>query len=51
MKSKILSLINEASKFVAPLALSLAIMTANSTCYCFTYQPDMPKSLDKYRLK
>lgn len=51
MKNKILNLINKTSKFVAPLALALAIMTANSTCYCFTYQPDVPKSLDKYRVK
>lgn len=51
MKNKILSLINKTSKFVAPLALTLAIMTANSTCYCFTHQPDVPKSLDKYRTK
>lgn len=51
MKNKLSYLINKTSKFAAPLALALAIMTANSTCYFFTYQPDVPKSLDKYRVK
>lgn len=51
MKNKLSHLINKTSKFAAPFALALAIMTANSTCYFFTYQPDVPKSLDKYRVK
>lgn len=40
--SKILS-------FSAPLVLALAILTANSACYYFTYQPEVPRSLDRYR--
>lgn len=51
MKSRFLSIIYKAGKITAPLALALAIMTANSTCYFFSYQPDVPKSLDKYQLK
>ena len=35
---------------IAPLALAIAIMTANSTCYIFSYQPTPPKSLSKYRV-
>lgn len=49
MKEKFLSIISKAGKFVAPFALALAVMTANSTCFFFTCQPDVPKSLDKYR--
>lgn len=49
MKNKLLNIINKASKIVAPFALAMAIMTANSACYFFTCQPDVPKSLDKYR--
>ena len=51
MKNKLSNLISRTSKFAAPLALALAIITANSTCYFFSYQPDVPKSLDKYRMK
>lgn len=51
MKNKLSNLINKTSKFMAPFALALAIMTANSTCYFFSYQPDVPKSLNKYRMK
>ena len=34
---------------IAPLALALAIMTANSTCFVFTHQPTPPSCLAKYR--
>lgn len=51
MKNKLSNLISKTSKFMAPFALALAIMTANSTCYFFTCQPNVPKSLDKYRMK
>lgn len=51
MKNRFLSIISKAGKITAPLALALAIMTANSTCYFFTHQPDVPRSLDKYRMK
>ena len=32
----------------ASLALVIATMTANSTCYCFSYQPDVPDGLRKW---
>lgn len=51
MKNKVFKIINRAGEIVAPLAMVMAIMTANSTCYFFTCQPDVPKSLDKYRRK
>lgn len=51
MKNKFSHFINKISKYAAPFALALAIMTANSTCFFFTCQPDVPKSLDKFRLK
>lgn len=51
MKNKLSNLISKTSRLVAPFALALAIMTANSTCYFFSYQPDVPKGLDKYRMK
>ena len=51
MKNKLFKIVNRAGEIVAPLALAMAIMTANSTCYFFSYQPDLPKSLDKYRRK
>ena len=51
MKNKLFNLISKTSRLVAPFALVLAIMTANSTCYFFSYQPDVPKGLDKYRMK
>lgn len=51
MKNRFLSIISKAGKITAPLALALAIMTANSTCYFFSYQPDVPQGLEKYRMK
>lgn len=33
----------------APLALSLAIMTSNSTCLFFSYQPDEPSIIQRYK--
>lgn len=51
MKKKIMSILAKSGKFAAPIALALAILTANSTCYFFSYQPDVPKSLDRYRTK
>lgn len=35
----------KATKNVAPLALALAVLTANATCYFFTFQPDVPNEL------
>lgn len=49
MKTKFLNVLIQLGKIVAPLAMAMAIFTANSTCYFFSYQPDTPKSLDKYR--
>lgn len=34
---------------VAPLALALAVITANSTCICFSNQPTPPEQLNKYK--
>jgi cyclic lactone autoinducer peptide len=44
------SYIIQMSKIVAPLALALAVLTANSTCICFTNQPKEPDSLRKYKI-
>ncbi len=51
MKNKMFAILNRFGKVAAPFALAMAILTANSTCYFFTYQPDTPKCLDKYRMK
>ena len=39
------------SRFVAPLAMGLAILTANSACFYFTYQPEEPACLKKIQLR
>jgi hypothetical protein len=31
--------------FLAPLALALAFLTSNSTCFFLSYQPDEPANL------
>lgn len=36
------------SKIMAPVALALAVLTVNSTCFCYSYQPDVPQSLKKH---
>lgn len=46
---KITVILSKMMKFSAPLALALAILSANSACYYFTYQPEVPSSLDRYR--
>lgn len=33
------------SAVVAPLALALAVLTANSTCFFLSYQPDEPAKM------
>lgn len=33
------------SAVVAPLALALAVLTANSTCFFLSYQPDEPANM------
>lgn len=35
------------SAIVAPLALEVAYVTANSTCFFLSYQPDEPKCLQE----
>jgi cyclic lactone autoinducer peptide len=37
------------SKMVAPLALALAVLTANSTCFFLSYQPNEPERLKEIR--
>ena len=34
---------------VAPLALALAVVTANSTCIAFSNQPTPPEALNKHK--
>lgn len=34
---------------IAPLALALAVITANSTCIAFSNQPTPPAQLNKYK--
>ena len=33
----------------APLALALAVLTTNATCHFFSYQPDEPAGIEKYK--
>lgn len=42
---KFFNVIVKLSTGLAPMALMLATMTANSTCYFYTYQPDVPAKL------
>ena len=30
---------------LAPLAMALAVVTVNSTCFFYTYQPEVPEKL------
>lgn len=43
MKYKIIKLTSR----LAPMALVLATLTANSTCFFYTYQPKVPQKLIK----
>lgn len=47
---KIKSFLSRALTVVAPMALALAVFTANSTCLFFSYQPDEPEGLQRYKL-
>jgi cyclic lactone autoinducer peptide len=51
MRKRLSNVLNKVSRIVAPLTLALAIITANSTCYFFSYQPDVPQCLKKYCIK
>lgn len=48
MKKIINFVLRKCSIVTAPLALALAIMTMNSTCWLFSCQPDVPDSMSKY---
>lgn len=39
------------SHLAAPLALTLAILTANSTCFYLSHQPDEPDGLKSAKLR
>lgn len=43
--------LGRALNIFAPLALALSIITANSMCFWFTYQPDEPIELQRYKIK
>lgn len=44
---KVLNVITKFSAVMAPMALMLATMTANSTCFFYSYQPEVPQKLIK----
>ncbi len=48
MKNTLSSFIVKSTKFIAPLALALAVTTANTTCLVFTYQPEAPENLKDF---
>lgn len=48
MKVKFNQLLKSLSHILAPLMLALAIVTVNSTCWCFTFQPEVPKELERF---
>lgn len=47
MKHRIIHMLSKMSIIIAPLTYALAIMTSNSTCYFFTYQPPVPSALKR----
>ncbi len=47
---KIKTFLSCAFTVVAPMALALAVMTANSAYFFFSYQPDKPEGLQRYKL-
>lgn len=49
MKNKIKNFACKYGAMVSALALVLATVTANSTCYYFSYQPDEPAGLMKLK--
>ena len=48
MKRTLKLFLRKISCMVAPVAFALAVMTVNATCWCFTYQPDVPHELNCY---
>jgi len=49
MKRKVKDIICKHGAMVSALALVLATVTANSTCFYFSYQPDEPAGLMKLK--
>lgn len=47
--SELTTITQKVTKYIAPLALALAVITANSTCICFSNQPTPPEQLSKFR--
>ena len=48
MKKLTVNVLRTCSRFAAPLALARAVLTMNSTCWLFTCQPTVPKTMTKY---
>ena len=48
MKKKTLHVLRLCGNIAAAMSLALAILTVNSTCWLFSYQPDIPDSMSKY---
>ena len=49
MKKWITNLLRKNGVLLATLALTLATVTANSTCFYYSCQPDEPKGLSKLK--
>ena len=45
---KLKTVLVRVSQIVASAAMALAVLTVNSTCYCYSYQPDIPQALKKH---
>lgn len=46
---KLQQIFRTVSKFVAPVALGMALITGNATCFYCTYQPEEPACLKNMR--
>lgn len=49
MKGRVKTFVCKHGAALSALALVLATVTANSTCYFFSYQPDEPAGLTKFK--
>lgn len=45
---KLKTVLVRVSQIAASAAMALAVLTVNSTCYCYSYQPDIPQALKKH---
>ena len=45
---KLKTVLVRVSQIVASAAMALAVLTVNSTCYFYSYQPDIPQALKKH---